>query len=97
MDAKCEELGLKQPPESGAEYLGRVEFDDGSWADVTVNTAPGKFWDFAVWTVDGNRLTHVQTGTGDLAEFWPTIEMIAEGMLVAYLAPYGGYVQPFQD
>lgn len=97
IDSQCEELGLFQPADTGATYCGRYEFDDGSWADVTCNAFPTRFWDIAVYTSDGKRLTRVETGNGDLADYWPTIELIAEGMLTAYLAPLASYIQPWSE
>jgi len=77
------ELALTQPTlDEGSEYLGRVLMEDGeSWVDVTKHM-PLKCWDFSVFAADGNRQYQVSTGSGDLADYWPTVEQLADGMLI---------------
>ena len=31
---------------------------------------------------DGKRQYQVSTGSGDLADYWPTVEQLADGMLI---------------
>jgi hypothetical protein len=84
MDDTLDELGLTQPTTDDP-YCGRYHFDDGSWADVTGVLGPFPCWDIVVFTADGGRLTKIETGDGDLADYWPTVVLIADGMLKAFL------------
>lgn len=83
-DDKLEELGLSQPTPDQP-YCGRYHWDDGSWADVTAALGPFPCWDIVVFTDDGQRLTKIETGDGGLGDYWPTVELIADGMLKAFL------------
>ena len=76
-----EQLGLTPSSAAQGEHsLGRVEFEDGSWVDVTVQ-GPIQCWTFLIWTEDGQRYTRLETGSGRLSDYWPFAEAIAEGMV----------------
>jgi hypothetical protein len=79
--ALIEELGLTPiSAVQGEHSLGRVDLEDGSWVDVTVQ-GPIQCWTFLIWTEDGRRYTRLETGSGTLSAYWPFAEAIAEGMV----------------
>lgn len=82
-DDTIEELGLTQPSVDNP-YCGRHTWHQGSWADVTLRIGPIPWWEIVVYCADGGDLTKVETGYGPLSDFWPVIELIADGMLKAY-------------
>lgn len=84
MDETLEALGLSEPTNDNP-YCGRFTWEDGSWADVTGVLGPFPCWDIVVFTADGGRLTKIETGDGPLGDYWPTVELIADGMLKAFL------------
>ena len=89
-DEKLIQLDLTQPTED-TPYCGRYQWHGGSWADVTCNLSPVRYWDIVVYCSDGGHVTRVETGSGDLGFYWPTIELIADGMLKAFLVDPGEY------
>ena len=89
-DDTIDKLGLTQPTEDSP-YCGRYEWQDGSWADVTGHLYPVGYWDIVVYCADGGHITRVETGSGELSFYWPTIELISDGMLKAFMVDPGEY------
>ena len=78
------QLGLPPFKAKGGErtLVGRVPFKDGSYVKVWVTAAPAQFWHFEVYCVEGDRIHKVSTGSGSLSDYWPTVRLLAEGLLV---------------
>lgn len=62
--------------------LGVIWTDpDGSWIKAKVDNNPIQHWLFDIYSVDQDRLIHIETGSGGLTNFYPTMVLIAEGMI----------------
>ena len=48
---------------------------------IFVTCMPAQFWRFEVET-DGGQNFEVETGSGLMSDFWPSVIKVAEGMLV---------------
>jgi hypothetical protein len=52
-----------------------------SFVEIWVTCRPAMFWEFKVKTTEEQVYT-VATGSGSLKEYWHSVELILEGMLV---------------
>lgn len=77
------ELGLKPFKNiSGDHYVGEVVLSNKSKIKIWVHAAPAQFWKFEIFDAESGRTTIASTGSGTLANFWPTAKLIAENMFV---------------
>ena len=53
---------------------------------ITLNALPSQFWKFYITDIEGKSSIY-STGSGLLKEFWPSIPLIAENMLVCVEKP----------
>ena len=77
-----QELGLNVLDEvdNGEYYLGEVEGDFYT-VKVWVTTAPAQFYQFEITDPRG-KVIWLNTGSGSLTAYWPSVVLIAQGMLV---------------
>ena len=78
------QLGLSpfQLEETGQLLLGVYLLPSGV-ASVTIHVTcmPAQFWHFEIVRQNGERC-EISTGSGALSDFWPSVLLIADGMLV---------------
>lgn len=78
-------LGLKpfSIPQRQKHYLSRLYYE-GGFVEIGVKGLPALFWEITVVRKndDGHTVTYVlETGSGALSDFWPTVDMLMDGML----------------
>lgn len=54
---------------------------ENACVEISVTCMPAQFWHFKIITAEG-QIYNVNTGSGSLSTYWPSIELIFEGMLV---------------
>ncbi|NQU32301.1 MAG: hypothetical protein HQ521_03625, partial [Bacteroidetes bacterium] len=64
-------------------YLSEVvkKGETGYKIKIWVSVAPAKFWKFEVFTNENKTTTILTTGSGNLCDYWNTMELIGEGMI----------------
>ena len=62
-------------------YIGEVK-EGKSYVKIYVTCEPAQFFDFEFYDDSHHTLIHIKTGSGCIADFWPTIEKMMQGMLV---------------
>ena len=78
------QLGLplfEDAPHATYLAIGRVNFEDGSYIDVSVQCWPAQFWKFEIYKHEKNENYVMTTGSGLLSDYWQTASMIAENMV----------------
>jgi len=78
-----EELGMKRFKTAYKDplYVGTVVTEDYK-VKLTVECWPAQFWTFEIYNKDADLMTYKgNTGSGALSDFWPTIKLLAEGMI----------------
>lgn len=78
-----EKLGLKPFKGNTGETLtvGTVKGNSGE-VEIRVCGLPAQFWAFTVKCREDGRTTHLSTGSGVLEQYWPSINLFMENMLV---------------
>lgn len=56
------------------------DYED-AFVEISVTCMPAQFWHFKIITAE-DQMYNVDTGSGSLSEYWPSIELILQGMLV---------------
>ena len=80
-----QELGLKPFKDISTHkrhYVGVVRFEGDSTVEIYVTPCPAEFWGFEVHCGENGKSYKVTTGSGSLSDFWPSVKLIAENMLV---------------
>lgn len=84
-EALYEKLGFKKFETDNSEeiFLGEYKLEDYDRAKVKcwVTCMPPKFYRFEIFTEEYETYT-VSTGSGNLIDYWNSIDLIATGMLV---------------
>ena len=63
--------------------LGRIyKAEDGSYIKAIVKPYPALFWEFEIFCAENKTITKISTGSGGLINYFPTMKLIAEGMIV---------------
>lgn len=64
-------------------FLGEYKLPDHDKAviKVWVTCLPAQFWDFEIFSEEGDTFK-CSTGSGKLSEYWESVKLIAESMLV---------------
>lgn len=62
--------------------IGEYDFPniEGAKAKVWVNCMPAQVWTIEVTSHSGIKTT-INTGTGSLSDFWPTVVLLADDMI----------------
>ena len=64
-------------------FVGEVKSSySPSTAKIWVEGAPAQFFKFEVFDSESNQTYHIKTGSGELSDFWPTIEKMMNNMFV---------------
>jgi hypothetical protein len=63
-------------------FVGEVRMENGSTVKVWVECAPAQFWTFEITSGETGDVTTLGTGSGNLNEYWPFVEKVADGMIV---------------
>lgn len=74
-------LGLqefRELPAHNSFVCGTAKTDSGS-VHVQVHSMPAKFWTFTIHRNDAEEVEIMETGSGDLHQFWPYVEAVLEG------------------
>lgn len=63
--------------------LGRIYGEeDGSYIKAKVMPMPAQFWEFEVCCAESGTTHNISTGSGGLEDYFPTMKLIAQGMIV---------------
>jgi hypothetical protein len=61
--------------------VGKVTLAGGSYVKIWVTAAPAQFWHFKVYCAENSKVHKVSTGSGSLSDYWPSVRLMAEGLL----------------
>jgi hypothetical protein len=61
-------------------YVGKVTLDYDRYIKIWVQPTPAQFWEFEV--CNGTEIIKLSTGSGALSNYYQTIELFVDGMLV---------------
>ena len=66
---------------NGTYNLGTVKGKGGGEAEVLVKLWPAMFFGFHITSSEGEKFV-VNTGSGSLTDFWPSVELVMDSMFV---------------
>jgi hypothetical protein len=70
-------------PNEKTKDLGRIyKAEDGSYIKAIVKSYPALFWEFEIFCAENKTITKTSTGSGGLMNYFETMKLIAEGMIV---------------
>jgi hypothetical protein len=63
-------------------HVGDVVVNEVNTVRVFVTCMPAQCWEFEVYNKETDCTYRLSTGSGTLNNYWPSVELIASGMLV---------------